>query len=68
LKELSISLYGDASLKPSFKNAFISEYNITLPGPNEETLTLVDLPAFEDNSIDNHASVLKAMVAYLGEQ
>ena len=48
--------------------ALISEYNIMLPGPDEEALTLVDLPAFEDNNIDNHASVLKAMVAYLGEQ
>lgn len=68
MKELFISLYGNTSVKPSFSNAFISEYNLTLPAPKEEALTLVDLPAFEDNNILNHASVLGAMVAYLGEQ
>ncbi|KAJ2915093.1 hypothetical protein MD484_g5289, partial [Candolleomyces efflorescens] len=69
LKELAISIHGDASLDPSFKlNAFISEYDITIPGPYKKAFTLVDLPAFEDNDIDNHASALKAMVAYLGEQ
>ncbi|RXW14955.1 hypothetical protein EST38_g10900 [Candolleomyces aberdarensis] len=68
LEELSMSLCGNTSLKPSFKNAFIKEYNITLPGPNEESLTLVDLPAFEDNNVYNHVSVLKAIVAYLGTQ
>jgi hypothetical protein len=63
-----MSIWGGPRLKPSFKNAFISEYDITLPGSKEESLTLVDLPAFEDNNIENHASVLRAMVAYLGEQ
>jgi hypothetical protein len=68
LEELFISLYGNTTLKPSFKNAFVSEYNITLPGSDKEVLTLVDLLTFEDNNIDNHASVLKATVAYLGRQ
>ncbi|KAJ2935689.1 hypothetical protein H1R20_g1405, partial [Candolleomyces eurysporus] len=70
LEEVSKSLYGNTIqvLKPSFKNAFIKEYNITLPGPDGESLTLVDLPAFEDSNIYNHVSVLKAIVAYLGTQ
>jgi hypothetical protein len=68
LKELSISLYGNTSPKPCFKNAFISEYSIMLPGPDEDILTLVDLPAIEDDDIDNHVSVLRAIVAYLGTQ
>ncbi|RXW24459.1 hypothetical protein EST38_g1392 [Candolleomyces aberdarensis] len=41
---------------------------ITLPGSDGESLTLVDLPAVEDENIENHTSVLKAMAAYLGVQ
>ncbi|RXW18480.1 hypothetical protein EST38_g7376 [Candolleomyces aberdarensis] len=68
LEELFRSLDGKQKIEPSFQSAFIKEYSIPLRGPDEETLILVDLPAFEDNNIDKHVSVLRAIVAYLGTQ
>ncbi|RXW12661.1 hypothetical protein EST38_g13193 [Candolleomyces aberdarensis] len=68
LEELFNSLPGNAGRKPTFATVFIKEYNITLPGRDEESLTLVDLPAFQDDNIVMHVSMLQAVVAYLGKQ
>ncbi|RXW12662.1 hypothetical protein EST38_g13192 [Candolleomyces aberdarensis] len=67
LKEWSMSLHDNTTIKPCIRNAFTQEYDIELPESDGDWLALVDLPAFEDNSIDNHASVLKAMTEYFGK-
>ncbi|RXW15391.1 hypothetical protein EST38_g10463 [Candolleomyces aberdarensis] len=68
LEEFFYSLYGTTSLRPRFANEFVKEYLIKLPGPDEEELAFVDLPAFEDNNIDTHVSMLQAMVSYMATQ
>ncbi|KAJ2934575.1 hypothetical protein H1R20_g2531, partial [Candolleomyces eurysporus] len=68
LEELFNSLYGNTRPRPRFANEFVKEYLIKLPGPDEEELAFVDLPAFEDYNIYTHVSMLQAMVSYMATQ